>query len=529
MSTADRRLRYASVAAGARVFGLIVLAPSVAVSGDHRTITMVILLGAIWLGAVFAEGLPRVDPMVALVVESSLVALVASLTLEGSSALLPALAIPCFIGGLMRGLRGTFEVIGAQLAVCVAVVIGSREITGSSTLGVEVFSWLFAGLGLGSAAAFFHHTREPARATTSTSYRDARSLLIELRDLSGDLVGGLDPVRISRGILDLAREELPFTGAVVYAETSHGYAPLLEGDVTDSGADNTAVLDEVFRTGMPVIQGPWVGVPLVTDAGVVGAITGALLPTERLSRSEVMLALDHLVRILHPEALQLDTALLFSTLRDEATAEERRRLARDLHDGVAQDLAGLGYLIDEIGESTDDTSVLQQTQSLRGELSRVVAELRRSVFLLRNEASTQTLGESVGALAAHIESRSGIDVVVAASEGSKRLRPDVEAELLRIAQEGMNNAARHAAASRIDVLVAVQAPNAVVRIVDDGRGLQSGRDDSHGVRIMRERARRIGATLLLHSPEAGAGTELLVRLGATNQLEGLGNREGIAS
>lgn len=530
MSTRDRRTRYASVAAGARVFGLIILAPSVAVGQDDVAIMNVVLLGALWLGCVFAEGLPRVDPMIALVVESSLVAFIAALALESSAVLLPALAIPAFIGGLIRGMRGTFEVLGAELAVCVATVVASREIVGSNTLTVEVFSWLVAGLGLGSAAAFFHRTREPGRtATTSTSYRDARSLLIELRDLSGDLVGGLDPVRISRGILDLAREELPFTGAVVYAETPNGYVPLLEGDVTDAGADNTSVLDEVFRTGRPVLRGGWVGVPLVTDAGVMAAITGALLPTERLSRPQITQALDHLVRILRPEALQLDTALLFSTLRDEATAEERRRLARDLHDGVAQDLAGLGYLIDEIGESAADPEIVVQTQALRGELSRVVAELRRSVFLLRNEATTESLGRSVEALAAHIQARSGIDVVVSVSEGSKRLRPDIEAELLRIAQEGMNNAARHAVASRIEVLVAVQAPDAVVRVVDNGRGLQPGRDDSHGVRIMRERARRIGATLLLHGVEGGTGTELLVRLGASTQLEGLGTREGIAS
>jgi signal transduction histidine kinase len=114
------------------------------------------------------------------------------------------------------------------------------------------------------------------------------------------------------------------------------------------------------------------------------------------------------------------------------------------------------------------------------------------------------------------------------TEGSKRLRPDIEAELLRIAQEGMNNAARHAAASRIDVAVTIQAPDAIVTVVDDGRGLQPGRDDSHGVRIMRERARRIGATLVLHSPE-DTGTELRVVLGSTPWLEAPGDREGIAS
>jgi signal transduction histidine kinase len=527
MSSADRRMRYASVTAAARVFTLVVLAPSVALTGEYDAIISVILLAAVWMGGVFADSLPRVAPMPALVVESSLVAFVVMLSADASPVLLPALAVPPLVGGLVRGTRGGLEVIGAELVVVIAVLFASTELSLTDSLGVQLFGAMTAGLGLSSITSIIHDTRGAKPGTTS-SYRDARALLTQLRDLSGSLVGGLDSVRISHNIIDLAREELPITGAVVYVETPHGYAPMIEGDVTDEGADNTHVLEEVFRTGRPVVSGPWVGVPLLTDAGVVAALTGGLMPGKREAPGALLHTLDHLVHVLGPEALQLDTALLFTALRDEATAEERRRLARDLHDGVAQDLASLGYLIDEISDTSNEDEVIAQCGDLRTELSRVVAELRRSVFLLRNEADTQSLGETVRALGSHIESRSGIKVQVEVSEGSKRLRPDIEAELLRIAQEGMNNAARHAAASLIEVSVAVHAPDAIVSVVDNGRGLQPGRDDSHGVRIMRERARRIGATLVLHSPEDN-GTELRVVLGSTSWLEGPGNREGIAS
>lgn len=527
MSASDRRERYASMTAAARAFALICLAPPVAFTQDYAAIVNVILLATVWLGCVFVDGLKRVPAMPALTIEASLVAFVAVLTLEVSPVLLPALVIPPFIGGMVRGVRGALEVIGAEFVITVAVVVASPAIPLDETIGAQLFSVLAAGVGLGSVAAFFHEARE-GRSDTNTSYRDARALLTQLRDLSGSLVGGLDPVRISQGILDQAREELPFTGAVVYVETPGGFAPLLEGDVTDSGADNSDVLEEVFRTGRPVLDGPWVAVPLLTDAGMAGAITGALLPHD-LSPAVLHATLDHLVRTLRREALQLDTAVIFAGLRDEATAEERRRLARDLHDGVAQDLAGLGYLIDEIAEISTEAEVVAHGQSLRTELSRVVAELRRSVFLLRNEGAGQTLGERLEALAAHIGSRSGIAVEVAVTEGAKRLRPDIEAELLRIAQEGINNAARHAEARRITVDVVVQAPDACVRVADDGRGLQTGRDDSHGVRIMKERARRIGARLLLQNRADGPGAELLVRLGESVQLEGLDEREEIAS
>jgi signal transduction histidine kinase len=527
MSAADRRARYSNMTAVARAFALICLAPPVALTQDYGAVVNVIMLATVWLGCVFADGLPRIAVMPALVVESTLVAFIAVLTLQTSPVLLPALVLPPFISGLVRGVRGTLEAIGAELVIGAAVVVASPTLALNETVGSQLFSALAAGVGLGSVAALFHESRD-GRSDTSTSYRDARALLTQLRDLSGSLVGGLDAVRISQGILDTAREELPFTGAVVYVETPHGYTPLLEGDVTDAGADNTVVLEQVFRTGRPVLDGPWVAVPLVTDAGMVGAITGALLP-HRLSPAALHEALEHLVRTLRREALQLDTALIFAALRDEATAEERRRLARDLHDGVAQDLAGLGYLIDELTEVSTEPEVVSLGGALRGELTRVVAELRRSVFVLRNEGEGKTLGQRLEALAAHIGSRSGITVDVDVTEGSKRLRPEVEAELLRIAQEGINNAARHAGADRITVDVVVRAPDALVRVSDDGRGLQKGRDDSHGVRIMKERARRIGARLELHNRVDGPGAELLVRLGEQSRLEGPGEREDIAS
>jgi signal transduction histidine kinase len=143
----------------------------------------------------------------------------------------------------------------------------------------------------------------------------------------------------------------------------------------------------------------------------------------------------------------------------------------------------------------------------------VVAEFRRSVFSLRNEAAgDRTLGERVAALAEHIRDRQGVLIEVHLDEGRARLRPEVETELQRIAQEGLNNAAKHAKASLIRVSVDVAAPHARVRVEDDGVGLQRGRSDSHGVRIMRERAARIGADLQL--VDTGRGTLLDVTLGS---------------
>lgn len=530
MNTADQRARYVTVTAGARVFALLVLAFPVALTQDYRAIVNVMLLACVWLGATLTDNVRKLPVMPSLVVESSLVAFLACLTLEVSPVLLPALVIPPFIGGLVRGTRGAFEVVGAELVVCWATIFASASVDFDTAVTGSIFTWLMASLGFGLITSLVHRSREQETDTT-TSYRDARALITKLHELSGELVDGLDPVSISRNILDLSREELPLTGAVVYTQTPYGFVPLLEGDVSDHGMDNSDVLEQVFKTGQAVLDGPWVAFPLATDAGVVAAVAGALHPSLRPGTPELKSTLADLSRNLRPESLQLDTALLFSSVRDEATAEERRRLARDLHDGVAQDMASLGYLIDDLSATSESTDQTERLGELRAELTRVVAELRRSVFVLRNEAHGQsTLGESIRALAGHIESRSGISVQVELDEGSKRLRPEVEGELLRIAQEAMNNAVKHSRATTITVRCRVQAPGATISVVDNGRGLQSARDDSHGIRIMRERARRIGAALDLRNLEGRSGAELTVVLDTPTRSEGPGGHmEGLAS
>jgi signal transduction histidine kinase len=126
------------------------------------------------------------------------------------------------------------------------------------------------------------------------------------------------------------------------------------------------------------------------------------------------------------------------------------------------------------------------------------------------------VGQSVASFARHVGSHSDLTVHVTLDESTVRLRPRIEAELLRIAQEAINNARRHSSARNLWIKVRVHPPHAEIRIVDDGAGLGEGRADSHGLSIMRERAERIGAELKLVSPAMdGKGTRLTVHIAAT--------------
>jgi signal transduction histidine kinase len=101
---------------------------------------------------------------------------------------------------------------------------------------------------------------------------------------------------------------------------------------------------------------------------------------------------------------------------------------------------------------------------------------------------------------------------VTLDEHTTRLRSEVEAELFRIAQEAMNNAVKHARATAIEVECQVYAPRARISVCDNGRGLQQGRADSHGLTIMRERAQLIEADLSVTPNETG-GMTVTVQIG----------------
>jgi signal transduction histidine kinase len=222
-----------------------------------------------------------------------------------------------------------------------------------------------------------------------------------------------------------------------------------------------------------------------------------------------------------PYAIRLEAALLFSDIRFSATAEERRRLARDIHDGIAQELASLGYAIDALISSAASPQIVDELREIRHEVSRIVTELRLSIFDLRLEVSLGTgLNVALSEYVHNLVVEPGTEVHLALQESPERLGPDTEAELLRIAQEALTNARRHGRPKNIWVTSRINTPHFELIVEDDGRGMQASRSDSYGLKIMRERAERIGATVAI-TPRPGGGTVVHTR-NAPSRL-GLGN------
>ena len=201
--------------------------------------------------------------------------------------------------------------------------------------------------------------------------------------------------------------------------------------------------------------------------------------------------------------LRLETALLFSEVRSLATAEERRRLAREIHDGIAQELASMGYVVDDLAARARYLPDLEaDLKTLRSELTRVITELRLSIFDLRSEVQTTTgLGTALSDYVRQVGASSNLTVHLVLDEAPVRLPIDAETELLRIAQEAVTNARKHAnAAEPVGHLPDRPAERRTCAVEDDGCGLGTPRTDSFGLEVMRERAQRIGARLAVGQP-----------------------------
>jgi signal transduction histidine kinase len=494
------------VAIAARIFTLAVIV-STAVVGDTSLggVWFVLAIAAIAEALSLSRALP--ESLVA-AIEGVLTAAAAATNFPANEAALPYLATPALIAGIVGGFRWVVVVLLAEATLLGGVswpLVGGYD----SGLATGAVTWLTTGLGLGLLGTFTRHNI--IRSGADASYRNAVDLIKQLHALSGKLTSGLDPVDLADEVLAAMGEQLVVRRAVITVRSASGdFTPLRysQGSMPFTIEDAESVLYRCWQTRRPVYDTARVALPLMTEDERV-AVVLAECTTQPDRRT-----IERTMEQLEPQAVRLNAALLFNSVRESATSEERQRIAREVHDGVAQDVASLGYLIDSISETATDPAQVEDVARLRKEVSRVVAELRNSVFDLRNEVgATQGLGQSLASFARHVGSHSDLTVHVTLDESTVRLRPRVEAELLRMAQEAINNARRHSGGQNLWVDCRVQPPLAEIRILDDGRGLGPSRYDSHGLKIMRERADRIGADLTVESPALdGRGTCVSIRL-----------------
>jgi signal transduction histidine kinase len=229
-----------------------------------------------------------------------------------------------------------------------------------------------------------------------------------------------------------------------------------------------------------------------------------------------------LVRFATTAAIAIDNAQLHLRVRDLAVAEERVRIAREMHDGLAQVLAYVNTKAQAVkaylqkGSSDEAEAQLDQLAVAARE---VLADVREGILALRTQTGPDRgLGETVEAFIQRWETQSGIEGQVA-YDSELILNPTVELQLLRIIQEALSNVRKHSSARSARVELKQSESLLLVDVQDDGVGFdpevsRPGDSPRFGLAIMRERVASIGGTIDFQSaPGQGVRVHLEVPLG----------------
>ena len=209
------------------------------------------------------------------------------------------------------------------------------------------------------------------------------------------------------------------------------------------------------------------------------------------------------------------TAALRSRIESEAALEERHRIAREFHDSLEQDLAGLGLRLDAVATRQLDEKGRELVADSRSLAARIRAETRNIVSDLRESAESSGDLHAVMRSLASEQATPGLTIEVNLPAGPPSPMAANEVHNLRmIARESVANACKHGAATRVTLAVEARAGARVLSIIDNGSGFdpgiaERGRPGHFGCVGIRERARRIGATVFWRSAP-GAGTTVEV-------------------
>jgi signal transduction histidine kinase len=199
-------------------------------------------------------------------------------------------------------------------------------------------------------------------------------------------------------------------------------------------------------------------------------------------------------------------------LVDAALARERRRLAQELHDGMAQDLAYIASQSAHLAQRSPERELLGH---IAGAAQRALSETRAVIDALAAHTIPPQpairLADALSDRARELAARSGLELTLDV-DASIESTPEVDHAVMRILSEAISNAARHAAATRLCVSLTQERGTLVMRVADDGKGFDPTRradhargTGEHGLAGMRERVRLLGGELRLES-SPGLGT-----------------------
>ncbi|HSJ58983.1 MAG TPA: GAF domain-containing protein [Anaerolineae bacterium] len=230
----------------------------------------------------------------------------------------------------------------------------------------------------------------------------------------------------------------------------------------------------------------------------------------------------------NPAAIALENAYLYSQIERAAVLEERQRIAAEMHDGLAQTLSYVmlkACYATDLLEAGQVNQVLAEHQTIREAVERASREVRLSIASLQQNPVPP---QSLQALLAGAVGDLGTGTAPATTFASRIadslfVSPHHAEQIVRIVQEALLNARRHAQANQIEVLLEKQGDHIAVTVVDDGQGFDpaaaaAAQGEHFGLHIMRARAARIAGQLDIIS-RPGGGTQVILKCSADLALE----------
>lgn len=285
-------------------------------------------------------------------------------------------------------------------------------------------------------------------------------------------------------------------------------------DKAEACVEGQALLCTVVR---PEYREAHLAVPLKRG----GKVIGVFCVGDRQPRSFSAAEVDLLSGLAAQAAIAIENARLYERAESLAILEERERIAREMHDGLAQVLGALHFQlsrVEELLKAGETARVGETLEEIRRMAEGAYEDVRQAIFGLRTMVS-RGLG-LIPTLTEYLHEWSGQSGVAAdlqiRDEEATRLAPEAELQLIRIIQEALANVRKHAMARSVSVRFEREGDYALVTVSDDGRGFEVSKppkpiSKGFGLTTMRERAESVGGSLEVHSGP-GRGTSILVRL-----------------
>jgi two-component system nitrate/nitrite sensor histidine kinase NarX len=335
-----------------------------------------------------------------------------------------------------------------------------------------------------------------------------------------------DPILITlamRGTKQLERSapiRIQMSSPESLAALFNGHRPIRIADV-GSDSSQAKFLRSLLDDGAAVLlegMKSWMWVPLAVKGRIIGGMGVAHRERNYFTSHHADLALS----VANQAAITMINAELYGHAQALAVLEERQRLARNLHDAVNQSLFSAGLIAEVLPRLWDRDQALarKSLEDLRRLTRGAMAEMRALLAELRPATLIDAdLGDLVRLLGNAFTGRTNIPTRVTV-EGEGVLPPDVQVAIYRLCQEALNNVAKHAGASMVEISLKHEDTAVELGIRDDGRGFDPAQTTSghYGLSMMHERAEALDIFLSITS-QPGQGTELTIRWTAAEKKE----------